>query len=264
MGGSSQVGGEAGMGGSSDVGALSQLCGSYRAASTGCCALASGARSGSAIERSQAGSAASSSSRTFVQPAAVAATLDFIAAGTAFVRSPAPPSREQPERPKTHHGGQECGEAEHLRRRTDAARPAHTAQVRSRRGRVRWRRILRAQPELAGGFFDGFGVAEPAPDRGQFVRAVGSGAGGAGVALGFGVGVGFGVGTAVGAAVGVGVGVACGWDGLGLLVCRAKPMAAWASSGGCWLAIAGAPTMAVTRRATASEADLARARISMV
>lgn len=115
-------------------------------------------------------------------------------------------------------------------------------------------------PGVAEGRFDGFGVA--VADRGRsVVRGVAAGAGvrfGGGVIFGVGVGVGFGV------AVGPGVGVARGWDGLGFSDGLARVITPARATSGCWVANAGAPMMAVTRMATASDADLARARINMV
>lgn len=113
---------------------------------------------------------------------------------------------------------------------------------------------------LPDGRFDGFGVAESERGR-SVVRGVAAGAGagfGGGVIFGVGVGVGFGV------AVGRGVGVACGWEGLGFSDGLAR-VATPAPSPSAWsVAKAGAPRMAVTRMATASDADLARARINIV
>lgn len=113
---------------------------------------------------------------------------------------------------------------------------------------------------LAEGSFDGFGVASS--DRGQFVvRGV---ACGAGVLFGFGVILGVGAGVGCGVAVGPGVGVACGWEGLGLSDGLANAVTPFPPPSGCSVAKAGAPMKTVTRRATATDADLARARIGMV
>ena len=115
-------------------------------------------------------------------------------------------------------------------------------------------------PALAVGRFDGFGVAES--DRGRFVaRGV---AWGTGVGFGFGVTFGVGVGLGVGFGVGLGVGVACGCEGRGLSDGLANGVTLVAPPSDCCVAKAGAQRMAVTRKATATDADLARARIDMV
>lgn len=113
-------------------------------------------------------------------------------------------------------------------------------------------------PPLAEGRLDGFGVAPSALGR-SVLRGVGSGSG-----VGFGAGVTFGVGFGVGLGVGAGVGVARGWDGFGRSDGFANAITPLPSSLGCSIANAGTPMIAVTRMATATEADLARTPIGMV